>query len=57
MRRTSGAFNSRGSGGGFWLSGADSGVLARNLDFSGANVWPENSTYKTNGFSVRCLAQ
>ncbi|MBR3264190.1 hypothetical protein IKF94_03110 [Candidatus Saccharibacteria bacterium] len=57
MSRASGAIGARGSNGSFWTSGADSGVNARYLDFHGANVWPENSYYKTLGFSVRCLAQ
>ncbi|MBR3263933.1 hypothetical protein IKF94_01720 [Candidatus Saccharibacteria bacterium] len=56
MSRTTGAFSSHGSLGGFWASGAFSGVHARLLDFYGAIVWPEGSRYKTEGFSVRCLA-
>ena len=56
MDRTTGAFSYRGSGGAFWSSGANSGVFARGLDFYGASAWPENNTYKTYGFSVRCLA-
>ena len=56
MYRTTGAFVSRGSDGYFWSSGAYSGVLARRLYFRGADVWPEINNYKTNGFSVRCLA-
>ena len=57
MDRATGAFGRRGSNGYFWSSGANSGVYARYLDFSGAYVWPENNYYKTYGFSVRCLAQ
>ncbi|MBR3264191.1 hypothetical protein IKF94_03115 [Candidatus Saccharibacteria bacterium] len=57
MVRTTGAFSYRGAAGYFWSSGAYSGVNARNLNFGGAVVWPESSTYKTGGFSVRCLAQ
>ena len=57
MDRTTGAFYYRGSLGYFWSSGANSGVYARALSFRGANVWPEGNDYKTNGFSVRCLAQ
>ena len=57
MRRTTGAFDARGSHGYFWTSGAYSGVGARTLRFTGAAVWPENNDYyKTVGFSVRCLA-
>ena len=55
--RTAGVFGGRGSNGLFWTSGAYSGVFARSLNFSGASVWPERSDYKTNGFSVRCLAK
>ena len=57
MSRTTGAFDYRGSDGDFWASGAYSGVAARRLHFTGANVWPENHPYKNGGFSVRCLAQ
>ena len=54
MSRTTGAFSGRGSYGGFWSSGAYSGINARYLHFYGAYVWPENNdAYKTNGFSVR----
>ena len=57
MHRTTGAFGNRGSGGYFWVSGANSGVNARDLNFNGAYVLPEDGSYKTGGFSVRCLAQ
>ena len=57
MDRTTGVFYGRGSLGGFWASGTGSGVYARRLDFRGADVWPETNSYKTLGFSVRCLAQ
>ena len=57
VRRTSGAFGSRGSYGHFSIPGAYSGVSARNLAFGGASVKPEDSRYRTDGFSVRCLAQ
>ncbi|MBR3264192.1 hypothetical protein IKF94_03120 [Candidatus Saccharibacteria bacterium] len=55
--RATGTFVRRSSGGYFWASGAYSGVFARSLSFTGADVWPENGSYKTSGFSVRCLAK
>ena len=57
MGRTAGTFGLRGSYGGFWSSGAYSGVDARSLYFGDAAVWPEGVRYKTYGFPVRCLAQ
>ena len=57
MDRTTGAFNTRGSYGNFWTSGANSSVDARYLYFYDAYVWPEYNRYKTGGFSVRCLAK
>ena len=55
--RASGAFGTRGSGGFFWASGANSGVRARSLNFSVAYVSPERNSYKTGGFSVRCIVK
>ena len=57
MGRTTGAFNLRGSYGSFWTSGAGSGVDVLYLTFAGVSVQPERNSYKTGGFTVRCLAQ
>ena len=54
--RTTGGWDARSAYGAFWSEGAASGSNARYLSFYGAYVWPENGSYKTNGFPVRCIA-
>ena len=55
--RTTGGWNDRSTSGAFWSEGANSGSGARDLYFSGVNVWPGNNYYKTAGFPVRCVAK
>ena len=53
----SGGTEAQGAGGVFWSAGATSQTRARSLDFSGTNVWPEGSSLRLSGFSVRCVAK
>ena len=53
----SGGTENQGANGNFWSAGATSQTNARNLNFNGTNVWPENSNNRLNGFSVRCVAK
>ena len=49
--------NNRGSNGNFWSRTANSQPNARNLNFNGSNVNPQNNNNKVNGLTVRCVAQ
>jgi len=55
--RGSGSTVSRGTYGNFWSAAPSSSTNSRHLGFNGTAVWPEGSYYRTNGFSVRCVAQ
>ena len=57
VRRATGGWNSRGTGGGFWSEGASSAANARGLNFNGVYVWSEGDDYKTYGFPIRCVAK
>ena len=46
-----------GSSGYYWSSTVDSSTNARTLYFNGSGIYPANSYYRLNGFSVRCLAR
>ena len=56
VNRTTGGWGNRSTHGYFWSEGANSGSLARYLDFYGATVRPEDNYYKTYGYPVRCVA-
>ena len=56
VNQTSGSTVNQGTNGNFWSIGANSSTNARNLNFNGSNVNPENNNYKSNGFSVRCVS-
>ncbi|MBQ6127373.1 hypothetical protein IJI69_01620, partial [Candidatus Saccharibacteria bacterium] len=57
VNRESGSTVDRGTSGYFWSAAPSSSTGSRDLDFSGTYVWPEDSYYRTDGFSVRCVAQ
>ncbi|MBO7720205.1 hypothetical protein J6S35_01015 [Candidatus Saccharibacteria bacterium] len=57
MNNYDGKVYNQGTNGNFWSAGSDSATNARNLNYNGNYTNPENSNYKTNGFSVRCVAQ
>ncbi|MBQ3430238.1 hypothetical protein IJG21_02310 [Candidatus Saccharibacteria bacterium] len=58
---TNGALNNRGNNGNYWSSTAtssDSGTNAYNLNMNyGGNLNPQNNNNKTNGLTVRCVAE
>ena len=53
---TNGALGNRGSNGSYWSS-TENGSLAYNLYFSSSSVNPASSSYRTSGYSVRCIAE
>ncbi|MBR1796070.1 hypothetical protein IJ765_02310 [Candidatus Saccharibacteria bacterium] len=53
----SGGVANVGSNGNFWSSTSASAPNAHNLNFNSNNLNPQNSNYKGNGFTVRCVAQ
>jgi len=53
---TNGALNNRGSNGVYWSSTENSSV-AYYLSFNSSNVSLANNYNRTNGFSVRCIAE
>ena len=55
--RVPGGWNNRGAYGVFWSEGADSDAVAHDLGFYDVYVWPEDGSYKTSGFPVRCVAK
>ena len=55
--RSTGTFGDQGRYGVFWSAGAASDIAARYLSFSGVLLNPSYDSYKTSGFSVRCLAK
>ena len=55
VSRTDGKVYTQGTHGYFWSAGSDSATSARNLGYNGNYTNPENSVYKTHGFSVRCV--
>ncbi|MBQ3271288.1 hypothetical protein IJH10_01640 [Candidatus Saccharibacteria bacterium] len=57
VNRESGATVNQATNGNFWSAAPSSTTNSRNLNFNGTNVWPENDNYRTNGFSVRCVAR
>ncbi|MBQ9402997.1 hypothetical protein IJU22_00255 [Candidatus Saccharibacteria bacterium] len=57
MNRESGATVLQGTLGGWWSAGSNFNTTARHLRIYGNYTYPEYDYYKTNGFSVRCVAQ
>ena len=57
VARESGANVNQDTHGYFWSAGTNSATTARYLLFYGVSVWPEYNAYKTDGFTVRCVAQ
>ena len=57
VRWQSGGTVNQGANGNFWSAGATSQTNARSLNFSGTLDWPEYSSYRLYGFSVRCVAK
>ncbi|RNA60480.1 hypothetical protein D1631_18475 [Chryseobacterium nematophagum] len=53
---STGALTNRGSYGNYWSS-TEVSTYAYNLPFDSSNVYPGNFTSRTNGFSVRCIAE
>ena len=53
VNRASGATVGQGTAGLWWSAGSDSSTYARYLAILGNSTYPEDSSYKTNGFSVR----
>ena len=51
--RGDGKVYNQGTIGYFWSAGSDSATLARPLYYLGNYTLPEDSNYKTHGFSVR----
>jgi hypothetical protein len=41
----------------YWSSKWNSSASSNDLYFSGSNIYPDNHTYRTYGFSVRCVAE
>ena len=54
--RTNGALNERGNTGDYWSS-TERGDNAYSLYFGSSNVTPANNNNRTNGLSVRCIAE
>ena len=53
--RVSGSTVNQGTDGHWWSAGSYSSRLARSLLIYGNYTYPENDSYKTGGFSVRCV--
>jgi uncharacterized protein (TIGR02145 family) len=53
---TGGALFNRGNVGRYWSS-TESGSIARSFYFNSSNVDPAGNDSRTNGFSVRCIAE
>ena len=51
------SIGNRGSLGGYWSKSAYSSLSAYYLGFASSDVYPSNYSGKSDGFSVRCLAQ
>ena len=49
------SLSNRGSSGGYWSSTYNSATSARNLFFNSSGVYPQDSSYRCNGFSVRAV--
>ena len=57
VARASGATVNQATNGYFWSAAPSSSTGSRDLSFGGTNVWPEDANYRTDGFSVRCVAR
>ena len=57
VTRGSGATVYQATYGYFWSAAPSSTTFSRYLGFLGTSVWPERDTYRTYGFSVRCVAR
>ena len=51
-----GQLNNVGNNGNYW-SGSPNGTNGYNLNFNNGNVNPANNNNRSNGFSVRCVAE
>ncbi|WP_426478040.1 hypothetical protein ACP3T3_00735 [Chryseobacterium sp. CBSDS_008] len=53
---TTGALNNRAYNGNYWSS-TENSTNAYNLNFNSGAINPANNNNRTNGFSVRCIAE